>query len=128
MLGLTASILHRHRPVACAWPVKVRDCCNALGGRSITAVSHIGRPSTGNRSVAVEYAGSQAKHNAYALCKDGLEAALLGVASSSLCLTKLSISAGLLTAAVSRTPCKTMFLLRTRWLRNLTLSLSEARS
>lgn len=38
--------------------------------QSITAVSHIGRPGTGNRSVLVEYASSQAKHSAYALSKE----------------------------------------------------------
>ena len=34
------------------------------------AVTHIGRPGTGNRSVLVEYASSQAKHSAYALSKE----------------------------------------------------------
>ena len=38
--------------------------------QSITAVSHIGRPGTGNRSVLVEYASSQAKHSAYALSRE----------------------------------------------------------
>ncbi|KAL0025963.1 hypothetical protein WJX77_008382 [Trebouxia sp. C0004] len=38
--------------------------------QSITAVSQISRPGTGNRSVLVEYASSQAKHSAYALSKE----------------------------------------------------------
>ena len=38
--------------------------------QSITAVTHIGRPGTGNRSVLVEYSSNQAKHSAYALSKE----------------------------------------------------------
>ena len=37
--------------------------------QSITAVTRIGRPGTGNRAVLVEYSSSQAKHRAYALSR-----------------------------------------------------------
>ena len=38
--------------------------------QSITAVTHMGRPGNGNRSVLVEYASSQAKHRAYAQSRE----------------------------------------------------------
>ena len=38
--------------------------------QSITAVTHIGKPGAGNRSVLVEYASSQAKHSTYALSRE----------------------------------------------------------
>ena len=38
--------------------------------QSITAVSHIGKPGTGSRSVLVEYASSQSKHRAYAVSRE----------------------------------------------------------
>ena len=37
---------------------------------AITSVTHMGRPSEGNRSVLVEYTTSQAKHKAYALSQE----------------------------------------------------------
>jgi len=37
--------------------------------QSITAVTRIGRPGTGNRAVLVEYSSSQAKHRTYALSR-----------------------------------------------------------
>ena len=38
--------------------------------QSITAVSHMGKPGTGSRSVLVEYASSQSKHRAYAVSRE----------------------------------------------------------